>query len=164
MPVTVPDYVLTVERSRLAGFFLLFSRFEFALKAAGFAKAGCWGAEVDWNKFSQEIGPKLLPPTDSSLKNAIGYLEESPPKQQKYENGGLSWEPRPAPQSYSQMRALVFFMQGVRNNLMHGAKFLEKETTDPERDLKLLNAAECVVSACLAQSAKAYHAFDSEAL
>lgn len=47
---------------------------------------------------------------------------------------------------------------------MHGAKFLAKKTTDPKRDIKLLMAAECVVSACLAHCPKAYKAFDSEVL
>lgn len=164
MPVTVPDYVLTVGRSRLAEFFLLFARFEFALKAAGYAKAGRWGAEVDWNKFAHKVGPTLLPPAQPDLRRAIAYLKDYPPKQQKYENNDLLWEPRLPPNSYSEMRALVFFIQGVRNNLMHGAKFLAKETTDPKRDIKLLMAAGCVVSACLAHCPKAYKAFDSEVL
>lgn len=131
MPVNVPDYVLTVERVRLGEFFLLFARFEFAVKASGHAKMGRWGAEIDWDKLSDDVEPKLLPPKEQELADAIDYLERLPPKQQKYDNDQLHWEPRPAPSRYSRMRSLIFYVQGVRNNLAHGAKFLTKESEDP---------------------------------
>lgn len=163
MPI-VPDYVLSLDRARLAEYFLLFSRFEFALKASGFAKAGRWGAEVDWEKYAQEVGPKLLPDPKDELASSISYLEAEPPKQQVFENGTLNWKPRPSPKTYSRMRSLIFYLQGVRNNLVHGAKFLAKESIDPQRDEKLLSAAECIIASCLSRSPDVYRAFDSEVI
>jgi hypothetical protein len=164
MPIFVPEHALTVERSRLAEFFLLFARFEFALKAAKFAKRGKWGAEVDWKTFAANMDFNRLCDPEGNFQGAVSYLETSPPLQQKYKNGSLYWEQRSAPKSYSRMDALLFFVRGVRNNLVHGAKFLPKESTDPERDCKLLIAAETVISACLAECHEVHKAFDSEAL
>ena len=165
MAVTVPDYVLTVERPRLGGFFLLFSRFEFALKACGYVRANRYGgAEVDWEKFAQQVEERVLPPKGHALAAAIAYLEENPPKQQVPTGNTLTWAARPAPKKYSRARALLFYVLGARNNLMHGAKFLSKEATDPDRDRKLLEASEFLIEACLADVPGLLNAFDSEAL
>ena len=62
------------------------------------------------------------------------------------------------------MQTLLFHVQGVRNNLVHGAKFIARESEDPDRDRKLLEAASCVIAECLRACPEANHAFDSEAL
>lgn len=164
MPVTVPDNVLTIDRERLGQFFLLFARFEFALKAAGYAKSGRNGAEVDWGKTATAVTERVLPPETHELANAIAYLEESPPKQQVLTENTLRWEPRPAPKKYSRARGLLFYVKGARNNLMHGAKFLAKEAEDPDRDRKLLEASESVIAACLDKIHGLQNAFESDAL
>lgn len=164
MPLLVPEYVLNVQRARLAEFFLCFSRFEFALKASGFAHNGQWGAEVNWEKFAAESGSLMLPTESPALQAAIYYLVNDPPKRQVFSQEALRWELRTPPKNWSEMRVLLFHVQGVRNNLVHGAKFLANESGDPERDLKLLEAASCVIAECLRLCPKTHHAFDSEAL
>jgi len=163
MSITVPEYVLSVDRSQLAEFFLSFARFEFSLKASGFACKGQWGAEVDWIKFSREIGPSLLRSTSRGLQQSITYLRSSPPKQQVFANHTLCWQPRTPPANWSEMQKLLFYVRGTRNNLVHGAKFIARENTDPDRDEKLLEAASCVLAECLRLCPKASRAFNGDA-
>jgi hypothetical protein len=159
----LPDYVLCADRSQVAEFFLGFARFEFALKASRFARNGKWGAEVNWDEFSKAIGPSLLPPKNSGIKEAVDYLLASPPKQQVFENGALRWKPRIPDARWSQMRILLLHMQGARNNLVHGAKFIAPENADPNRDRKLLEAASCVIAECLRLCPNVAHAFNGDA-
>lgn len=159
MSPLVPDHVLSLPREQLTEFFLLFARFEFALKAGGFAKAGKRGAEVDWEKFSNVISDSLLTCADSSVVDAIYYLETYPPKQEKYENDNLVWCERTVPISYKRMRKILFHVQGARNNLVHGGKFAEKESQDPNCSTHLLVASECVISACIASCPSVESAF-----
>jgi hypothetical protein len=164
MAFAVPEDVLSAERQELAEFFLVFARFEFALKAAGYAKQGRWGAEVNWRKFSDEIGPKLLPPQGEQLQKAVVYLSREPPQQQVLSDNQLSWVERTPPDNWSDMRGLLFHVQGARNNLMHGAKFVARESQDPDRDRKLLFAASCIIEHCLKKSGAVQNAFYSGAL
>ena len=78
MPLTVPDCVLAAGRPELAEFFLCFARFEFSLKASGFARRGKWGAEVNWAKFANAVEPLVLPPEAPSLLRAVTYLLTPP--------------------------------------------------------------------------------------
>lgn len=146
MTLIVPDYVLPLPRARFADFFLLFARFEFALKVGGFAVAGRYGAEVNWKSFSEAGADSVFQEQAKDIQVAVAYLEGMPPKQETYFNGSFGWKARTAPTSYSRMRALLFYMQGARNNLIHGAKFLEKESQDPDRARKLLEAAEVLIT------------------
>lgn len=147
MPLSVPDHVLTVPRDSLAQFFLVFARFEFACKAVGYSKSGRFGnIEVDWEKVSRALGTQLFESTEAALVSAIKYLTEKPPKLDTYK-ATPRWQERPAPARYTRMQSLLFYVQGVRNNLVHGGKF--QETTDPVRDMKLLEASMIVIEACL---------------
>lgn len=164
MTLSVPDDALSAARPELAEFFLVFARFEFALKASGYAKQGRWGAEVDWCKFSDEIGPMLLPPKEKQFQGAVTYLSEEPPQQQTWLDNQLGWEKRAPPNNWSEMRVLFFNVQGARNNLVHGAKFVERESNDPDRDRKLLLASSSVIEQCLQKSEPVHRAFYSGAL
>ena len=160
MPLAVPDHVLTLPREQLTEFFLVFARFEFALKVSGYAKDGPWGSEVDWKTFAESIGAQLFAADSIELAGAINYLEGHPARRQAYADSGTPWLDRPAPKSYSRTRALLFYVQGVRNNLVHGNKFIMKETPDvPERDLHLLRSATAVLSAVLELSPATAQAF-----
>lgn len=147
MPISVPDHVLTIPKDQLAQFFLVFARFEFACKTVGHAKKGRYGnIEVDWEEVSRVLGNKLFESSTPLLVSAIEYLTEFPPKLDTYK-ATPRWQDRPAPVRYTRTQALLFYVQGVRNNLVHGGKF--QETTNPERDQKLLDASMVVIEECL---------------
>ena len=82
-----------------------------------------------------------------------------PPKQQYYVEKTLKWRVHIAKAHSSYMEKLLFHVRGVRNNLFHGAKFIEHESEDPARDAKLVNAASVVLGECLRVAPEIHTAF-----
>lgn len=72
--LTVPNHVLSLPRELAGEFFLAFSRFEFALKASGFARQTDRGIEPDWDGFADSIHGSFDPAITSDLKAAVEYL------------------------------------------------------------------------------------------
>ena len=113
-------------------FVITFARFEFALKnTSRFLKSsipkGISGynfpiAEPDWKEFAKSISNgKGLPSNDPALIEAINYINEYPPSVQIVVHGKLEWG-----QSRSNGNPLyeaIYFLQTIRNNLLHGSKF-----------------------------------------
>lgn len=129
---------ICIHKDLLVKFFVVFSRFEYALKRTGY----CFPdrnsiATPDWKKFSQECC--ALSQDDLSRLNEAGkYLLEFPPKQQVYANNVLSfaavaWEKEPHPAA-----KLIRYVKIVRNNLFHGGKYPGEPVEDVSRNKDLL--------------------------
>ena len=160
--ITVPNHVLAMPRHEVAEFFIAFSRFEFALKASGFGKNGRWDeAKADWTKFAQKIAKHFDKSANEELKSAVEYVMTKPPKQQYYANESLEWKPHPVPK-VSDMDTLLFHVRNVRNNLFHGAKFIQRESPDPDRDPHLVRAASLILAECLRIAPELHDAFYAE--
>jgi len=163
MAITVPDHVLTVSREEVAEIFIAFARFEFALKASGFGKKGPRGeAKIDWDKFASKIATDFNASTTDEVGRAADYLMTAPPQQQHYVNNVLSWKVRVLKPDVSYMDKLLFHVRGVRNNLFHGAKCLQRESEDPCRDAKLVSAASIILGQCLRVAPEVHEAFYAE--
>jgi hypothetical protein len=66
-------------------FFATFSRFECALKRAGFVKEGLWGsASPAWKEFANTLNGKLAAITDADFITAKSFLLEKPPEKQVF--------------------------------------------------------------------------------
>jgi len=130
--------------SDVVKFFLIFSRFEYALKQAGFRK-GDRRAEANWDCFSDRINVYLPSRKNGydEFRNAIDYLNRCPPRIQivKERNGTklLDWKCY-KPQG-NEARVLTEYIRRIRNNLFHGGKF----PFDPELDIPLINHATTVL-------------------
>ncbi|NJL20160.1 MAG: hypothetical protein HC895_03945 [Leptolyngbyaceae cyanobacterium SM1_3_5] len=99
--------------------FLVFSRFEFALKRSGYAKQQDY-LKVDRACFVRKHSNSLLP---SPLPQDLLYLRNNPPKKQKLENNCLEWQDHePAPNDLT-LKWLLDAAYTVRNNLFHGGKW-----------------------------------------
>lgn len=118
-------------------FFRVFSRFEYALKAADFHK-GVGPAEADWDKFATENEGRIADIPPGSVTDAISFLLAEPPKKQFIGAAGLEWRNIPASQG-SPAKDLFTYVRRVRNNLFHGGKF-NGHWFAPERSEKLLAA------------------------
>lgn len=59
--------------------FRTFSRFEYALKAAGFHE-GNGPAKPDWERFARSIPDLFDDPSDRDLSQAVHYMLSCPPK------------------------------------------------------------------------------------
>lgn len=140
MTLRTPDQSLLASRSDLSEFYLTFSRYEFALKATGFAKQTNRGAQIDWDKLAGELGDldQLL----SDRRAEFEELLDRPPKKLNLEGvDQLKWRDDSPMPTWGPTRVFLYRVQAVRNNLMHGSKFIEQESFDPQRESKLLASA-----------------------
>ncbi len=123
-----------------------FSRFEYALKRAGYIGQDGGAAKADWDKFENDLSG--LPAGELAPVLACGeYILQNPPKKQVVKNGGLGWE-NSAPTA-SAIKTLLRYVGRVRNNLFHGGKFPEGPVHDEPRDRDLLSSGRSVLQALL---------------
>ena len=66
-------------------FFAVFSRFEYALKRAGYFQRNKVGAQADWDKLAREFGQTFLMRVRAS--GEAGTLLDEPPKKQVIKDG-----------------------------------------------------------------------------
>lgn len=131
------------EYSNVIALFLIFSRFEYALKEAGFLKND--KAKPDWGSFSDKINDYLPSRKNEydEFRNAIDYLNRCPPRIQivKERNGIklLDWKCY-KPQG-NEARVLTEYIRRIRNNLFHGGK----NPFAPTRDSKLIKSATTIL-------------------
>jgi hypothetical protein len=130
----------------VADFFIVFSRFEYALKQAGYYKHDDARAEANWEEFAKKNHDRFRP-KESKLLEAMEYLRTNPPKKQWVNDGkvGFSADRLYGDDKNSDLERLIDTVKGVRNNLFHGGKFPSGVVNEPGRDAKLLKAAMCVL-------------------
>ena len=143
---------MTLDQITAFEFFRDFSRFEYALKRAGFYRHDRNNAEPNWTCFSESAPVKrvLDDPVDTGLKEAIQHILNHPPRKQVVENGGLAWSDQP-PDATSQSGRVLGFVCRVRNNLFHGEKqfmLLGGSGGGSDRDKKLIEAGIEVLRYC----------------
>ncbi|HDT4622795.1 TPA: hypothetical protein QHO11_003147 [Klebsiella oxytoca] len=126
-------------------FFKIFAQYEFALKAMKYASAGSRGqVELDWNRFSNEIGHRILDEQEESIRNAVNYLFDNPPKKQILKEGVLTWKSVNTNRRSAQ--ELFAHIRRVRNNLYHGGKF-NGQWFEPQRSMELISNSIIVLRA-----------------
>ncbi|MBF0167808.1 MAG: helix-turn-helix domain-containing protein [Alphaproteobacteria bacterium] len=145
-------------RDLVLRFFYCFSRFEYALKAAGYAKAGRNGEALPkWDDFADadELGDSFLETMSTEPRAKILFCEA--PRNQVWKAGRLNWDPNEPsfPHSPYEAKKLFEYVRRVRNNLFHGGKV----PFDSDRDVKLINAALFVLEEALKKSTKVNEAF-----
>jgi hypothetical protein len=112
---------LEAELPKLAmDFFVVFSRFECALKRSGkYAIGNDDKVDPDWSGFARDLGPGFL--LEVIAQAIAPVLVGKPPKKQvKLANGELGWKDMGAVKNTSD---LFLAIRRVRNNLAHGAKY-----------------------------------------
>jgi len=130
-------------------FFIVFSRFEYALKRAKYIK-GEKHVSADWDKFADEISSDFNRYQTRELREAARYLESNPPKKQIAQGGELSWEDIEHSTSKTLTKWLLRLVRTVRNNLFHGGKFPGLPVEEPSRNSKLIQSSIVILDACLA--------------
>jgi len=118
-------------------FCICFSRFEYALKRAGyvFTPRNSTIAHASINDFISEIDG-LIDINDDSIKAQVDYIFNNPPNTLHSVEGRLHWIPI-TPQSKS-IEFLLLCMRTTRNNLFHGNKQLPGNGLD--RNQRLIHA------------------------
>jgi len=140
-------HALRVSPDLLLDFFVLFSRFEYALKAADFRQDAPNQADVSWDKFKNWL-TQLPTIEQTAVENAGRYLIDNPPKKLVVLNGVSSWQV-PGRGGQSGVRFLVEGLGRARNNLFHGGKWLTPPEL-PERNFQVVSTALDVLRALVA--------------
>src|SRR5258706_12772666 len=139
---------LRIPDDQLLDFFVLFSRFEYSLKAAGFRKdPPASPADVSWDKFKVWLDGLPAVETDSAIA-AGRYLIDNPPNVLTFRNGSPAWD-LPGRSGQSDIRFLTEGVVRARNNLFHGGKWLTAPE-NPRRNYEVIGAAISVLDALLA--------------
>jgi hypothetical protein len=137
--------------------FRVFSRMEYALKAAGF-NLGDGDAKADWRGFAQSLGALFDHPPDEGLREAVEAILHAPPKKQIIRNGQIEWTEAAPDTDLSSDRVLIY-VRRVRNNLFHGGKF-NGHWFEPERSESLLRSSLKILHSCLDANDNVHRAYD----
>jgi hypothetical protein len=144
-----------VDRDLLLEFFLVFSRFEYALKATGFFKHHPPApprfpkAEPNWNSFAVSLRQTFDSGASPELQAACEYLLDSPPNQQIIVDDTVTWETPVRPANETDVEFILRMVRSVRNNLFHGGKYNIEVHEDIERTEHLLRCSLTILSSCL---------------
>lgn len=142
---------------QLAGkLFQVFSRTEYALKAAGYNN-GDGPAEANWRKFALDVEVLIANPTIPELHEAIDFFFSAPPKKQVIVQGVIQWEVS-EPTTNSKADKLLIYVRRVRNNLFHSGKF-NGHWFAPERSELLLRHSLTILDICVKSVPKVNQAY-----
>lgn len=135
-----PDMGLVVN------FFMVYSRFEFALKAAGYCNDDRGYLQPDWKAFCGKIEPRFRQDKTEQLSEACDYFLHHPPRIQALSHTRqLCWKDNQRKDGESDLAWILRSISIVRNNLFHGGKF----PWDQMRDTSLLLNALVILYECL---------------
>lgn len=136
------------DQKQVLDFFAIFARFEYALKACGFAHAQKKYVEPDWEKFIKEVEKYSTPATDQ-LVAAVRYLVDEPPKGQILKENRATYEATAKePSGKTELAKAVRSAKRVRNNLFHGGKYMGASESSV-RNRRLLESSIVVLSAAI---------------
>jgi hypothetical protein len=147
-------------------FFVEFSRFECALKKAGFVMSGSYGnASPAWDEFADTFSEKLDAVKDEEFASAKLFLFQEPPRKQVFvAPKSMRWESNPRRDNESDARYLLRLVRDVRNNLFHGGKYPVTDggpiSDESLRNAKLLIACLTVLNQCRSLDDDVKHFFE----
>jgi hypothetical protein len=119
-------------------FFFFFSRFEFALKEAGYLKSDKpeAAAQAGWGRYTKAFEAQYVL---SAQGQAL--IDAQPQKQVVAANQDLVFSPVTFKAGDSDLEKVTMLARTVRNNLFHGGKHVAKGWDDPKRMRNLLEVA-----------------------
>lgn len=147
------------DRILIGNFFVMFSRFEFALKAT-IIFAGIRGStvEANWDKFVRSIRDTFNKEKNKDVKNAVEFLVNHPPRIQSLSNNTIRWIDRPFQPNTPEITKLNLHIRDIRNNLFHGGK-IHGSYSDGLRNPRLLKSAMIVLEEWLELSEEVRNQF-----
>ena len=161
IPEAIRNIANSADRRLAIEFFIFFSRFEYALKRAGYAKGNAKGVDPDWDEFGRKWNSKFHHGCVGELKACWDYFWSNPPKKQVLLETRLDWVPAlpSKPDDSPNLGWLLTMIRRVRNNLFHGGKF-QQPVPDASRDWELLEKSSAVLSECLKYDSDLKERFD----
>ena len=138
------------EKETALEFFAIFSRFEQALKYAGFCENTNDGAKAkaDWGKYAEDLPQEVK---EKIRVEADHYLLHNPPKIQTMKQGAISWQSAECNGRDTTMW-IFDIINIVRNNLFHGGKYKNvrlEDIPDHTRETSLVRYCLNILYICL---------------
>lgn len=130
-------------------FLAVFSRMEYALKAAQYLQTNDGDAKANWDRFANSISCGFERIEDDKFREAVDYLSEQPPRKQVVREGTLRFEERAQEDGQARSQQVLLSVRTVRNNLFHGGKFLADGEVDGGRDTLLVRHSLTVLRHCV---------------
>lgn len=161
----IPDVIHRIanraDRHLAWEFFVLFSRFEYALKRVPqYLMPGEGDAQPNWDRFASDLNARFVLMATPALMSAVTFYENKPPRKQLRKDGQMQWsDPVKPDKNEPLLRWLLRSVRIVRNNLFHGGKFPSMLIPEPSRDQDLLAHAITILTTCLPLSADVQNAF-----
>jgi hypothetical protein len=125
-------------------FFIVFSRFECALKASYATTCNNNNNNIVhacWDAFLASMTNYDSVKKTESINNAIDYLTKYPPKIQTLQDHQLGWKEKPFDSNHTLIENLSWSIRRIRNNLFHGGKFNSNYENGVSRNHILLENA-----------------------
>ena len=143
-------------------FFVTFSRFEYALKRAGFIKRdGYSNVLPNWCRFAERLDAWLADITGTEFTKAKSYLLREPPLKLIFDKSGeIILCPPERRGNESDAEYLLRLVRDVRNNLFHGGKYPDGPVSDQARNSQLLQACLTILETCLLLDSDVKRFFD----
>ena len=155
-----PFHRLKLDPQLACEFLGVFARFEFALKAGGFAERDATGVSPKWDGFARTIDGKFNPANSVELNEAVDYLLNRPPRKEVLINNQIDWRDAAPDANLTRAERVLLMVRRVRNNLFHGGKFLAPEGEGDDRDKLLVQHSLAVLKACIPINAQVRAAYD----
>ena len=159
---TIEAIVPKEHRDLVLRFFLVFSRFEYALKRAGFINGSSDSVQPSWDGFSSRYRSTFDPSLTPELRAAYDYFVANPPRKQIFDGGALGWSEPQIRTTEPPFTWLLLMLRSVRNNLFHGGKYPIAPIQDPARNPALLQHSLIVLDACLPMNADVARHFSTD--
>jgi hypothetical protein len=170
-------YETKVDGDLLLSFFLLFSRFEYALKASGYFKRPNEirydpgrppNAEPDWDSFAVSLRALFVREKEQDLTGACDYLLAFPPNRQVILRDAsgftVAWETPVRPYNEMDIEFMLRMVRNIRNNLFHGGKYGTGIHENVERTERLIISSLRVLEECLKLAPEVRKCFEEAVL
>ena len=139
---------LNIRTDLVIEFMAVFSRFEYALKSAGFAYGGSKIVNPAWDKFANEIHHQFEQIDDEPLRKSVKFLLEKPPRKQVLIDDKLSFKEQIIDKQQCTTQQSLKMIRTVRNNLFHGGKYCIGEENEDGRNQQLVESSLKVLEHC----------------
>ncbi|MEX2596399.1 MAG: hypothetical protein WEC59_05650 [Salibacteraceae bacterium] len=150
------------EEKLILHFFVLFARFESALKQVPeFRKVNGNNKKLEpkWTEFAKSIEDKADYSINLKLSYAMRTILQNPPKIQCCEHGRVIWKENRI-DSGSDTNKASTHIRTIRNNLFHGAKFEEGFSEANTRNTRLIEMCITILEYWLTLDARVSHQYN----
>ena len=155
---------ISIEKELLLEFLMKFSRFEFALKHAGYVRGDGNCVEPDWKRFSADIDNLFNKDNTPMLARACEYFLINPPYHQVLISGALGWSGCLPRKANTETELLIDLVKRVRDNICHGGEYNERLHKESALSEAFLRGSLLIIDECLRGSPGVSRAFTGKIL